>query len=414
MKKVTALILSLLILLITAVSAIASDSDFTRNETDDRFTDVYSDDWFYKDLKTVCDTGLLQGKGNGVFDPDAYVTTAEISAVAARLHAYYSNTKVDFTKTSPWYVAYSDYCDYHGVFVPERAPEDYITREEFCAVLARVLPENVFSDTSTIVDGAIADVPVDGQYALDVYAICRSGILQCYHYQFFPTLRINRYDLATAIARIINTSSRISYSIKSLYHLENWKPYDPNSGPSLANSAYWTAQYINKEYHQGDDLRIGPLCAYRYCISRPDSFMHSGVRQTDNYYNGSTSYVPKKTLCLTADFLFGSGASKCICEELMSPFEYDGNTDMYAFPMNTDYWGQSYVYIMGVKIVSEGDISVVNVDIYYPLIYEERWYNYGFAKITDPRTGKNYYQLVYVELDETHPILTDFHRDDVM
>ena len=144
MKKVTALILSLLILLITAVSIIASDSDITRNETDDRFTDVYSDDWFYKDLKTVCDTGLLQGKGNGIFDPDAYVTTAEISVVAARLHAYYSNTEVDFTKTSPWYVAYSDYCDYHGVFVPERAPEDYITREEFWEVVDKYVNKDLF------------------------------------------------------------------------------------------------------------------------------------------------------------------------------------------------------------------------------------------------------------------------------
>ena len=413
MKQTTALILSLVILLSTAAFAISVSAQ--EDGADNIFTDVYSDDWFLPDLKIVYDAGLLQGKGNGVFDPDAFVTIAEISAVAARLHAFYAGTVPVFEKTSPWHKAYFDYCSEHGIFVPVHGdPSDQITREEFCAVIARILPEDVFSDTSTIVDGAIADVPADGKYAQDVYAICRSGILQCYHYQFFPALRINRYDLAAALARIINTSSRISYSIKSLYHLENWKPYDPNLGPSLANSAYWTAQYINIEYHQGDDLRIGPLCAYRYCISRPDSFMHSGVKEADNYYYGSTSYVPKKTLCLTADFLFGNGASKCICEELMSPFEYDGNTDMYAFPMNTDYWGQSYVYIVGVEIVIEGDISVVNVDIYYPLIYEERWYNYGFAKTTDPGTGRNYYQLVYVELDESRPILTDFHRDDVM
>lgn len=415
MKKATALILALVILLLAAYSAIAANSVTTRNETEDIFTDVFPDDWFYGDLKTVCDAGLLQGKGNNIFDPDAYVTAAEVGAVAARLHAFFTGEPLNLEKTSTWYDAYFDYCRDNEIFVPEYDdPGDYITREEFCAVVARVLPENVFFDTSTIADGAIADVPLEGQYAQDVYTICRTGILQCnnYRYCFYPALKINRFDLVASLARILVPEQRLSYPKTSLDHLDNLTLSDPEFEFSLIQAASHTAYYINNSHTQGDPARVGALCAYYYCISRPDRFMHSGVTEMSTYGYDIKISIPRKTLFRTIDFLFGEKTAENTGNDVDLfgdvDVKYDAATDGYFLPMYTDWGGEDNISVIDSEIISEGEMPVVNMGIYFIDEKEARWYNYTFEKILDSASGKYFYRLVSVLPDETKPIVADY------
>ena len=422
MKKiVTALILALLTFAFAAQGIVASDSDNLRsNQPEDLnsgiFTDVSGDDWFCKDVKAVYDAGLLVGKGRKTFDPESYVTVAEICTVAARLHVYYRGTVTEFAKTSPWYEAYFDYCYDNGIFIPvHEDPRDYVTREEFAAVIVRVLPKEILSETSTIVDNAISDVPMEGQYAKDVYSICRSGILQCYKttFEFFPTLRISRYDLAASLARILDPSLRISYSVNTLYHLSGQAPTELKSGLSLLDTVKMTVLCIHDEYHQGDKAKVGDLCAYEYCRMRPDSFMHSGVVQYGDFGNTQMS-VPRKTLYNTAAFLFGNEMLDQNDEEMFRYIpDFDETSDRYIFPLNTDYLYFGSVAFMEAEIMSEDEMCVVNVKLYIYETHEGRWYNYSYGKVTDPGTGIQYYRLLSVELDETKPILTDYYPDNV-
>lgn len=50
------------------------------------FDDVPPDAWYAQAVGYCVDNGLMLGKGNGRFDPDAAVTRAELAAVAERLH----------------------------------------------------------------------------------------------------------------------------------------------------------------------------------------------------------------------------------------------------------------------------------------------------------------------------------------
>ena len=50
------------------------------------FRDVAADAWYAEDVAYCAAHGLMQGKGEGIFDPASPVTRAELAAVAARLH----------------------------------------------------------------------------------------------------------------------------------------------------------------------------------------------------------------------------------------------------------------------------------------------------------------------------------------
>lgn len=53
-----------------------------------RFTDVPADAWYAEAVNALADGGILAGRGNGVFDPNANVTLAELSVVILRLRGW--------------------------------------------------------------------------------------------------------------------------------------------------------------------------------------------------------------------------------------------------------------------------------------------------------------------------------------
>lgn len=52
------------------------------------FVDVTEQDWFYSAVKTVYNLGIMSGKGNDCFDPNAFTTRAETAAIINRLSKY--------------------------------------------------------------------------------------------------------------------------------------------------------------------------------------------------------------------------------------------------------------------------------------------------------------------------------------
>ena len=211
----------------------------------------------------------------------------------------------------------------------------------------------------------------------------------------------------------MDSSRRISYSVDTLYHLNGQKLTDLNLGLPLLDVVKITAGIIHDEYRLGNDAMVGDLCGYKYCSNRPDSFMHSGVIQYGDFGRTYLS-VPRKTLYHTVAFLFGEELLNQSDEEMFRSIPYyDEVADRYIFSLNTDYLNFGPVAIMEAEIISEGEVSVVNVKLYIYETHEGRWYNYMFGKVTDPGTEIQYYQLLSVELDETKPILTDYYPDNI-
>lgn len=76
-KRAITLTLALLMCLSCALPASASGGS--------RFTDVPDNAWYAEAVNAMADGGVLSGKGNGKFDPDAPVTLAELSVIYCRL-----------------------------------------------------------------------------------------------------------------------------------------------------------------------------------------------------------------------------------------------------------------------------------------------------------------------------------------
>ena len=100
MKKILALFLAL-VMCLGSISAFAASKNFT---------DVKSSDWFYNDVKTAVELGLVNGKSESTYAPNDNLTYAEAIKLAACMHQLYTTGKISFGTGNPWYVPYADYC----------------------------------------------------------------------------------------------------------------------------------------------------------------------------------------------------------------------------------------------------------------------------------------------------------------
>ena len=112
--------------------------------TTSAFTDVSADDWYGTSVATMAKMGIVKGRTENTFDPNAPITRAEFAAIAAR----FDESDIDVTKTFDdidghwakdaieraaslgWIAGYED-----GSF----RPDNRITRAESVAMINRVL-----------------------------------------------------------------------------------------------------------------------------------------------------------------------------------------------------------------------------------------------------------------------------------
>ncbi|HHV98473.1 MAG TPA: hypothetical protein GXX36_02680 [Clostridiaceae bacterium] len=107
---------------------------------DDTFSHVKPDDWFYENVKTVYELGLMVGKRANRFDHASGVTIAKTLAIAARLHSFYHNRKADFEQPTPWYKVYTDYITENGIAgISSMDLNVPATRAQFVQIIANAL-----------------------------------------------------------------------------------------------------------------------------------------------------------------------------------------------------------------------------------------------------------------------------------
>ena len=121
-KRILALFLSMVLLLgMLPMSALAADSTFS---------DVKTSDWFYDDVRYVCENGLMNGTGSGTFSPKATTTRGMIVTILARMEG------VDTTKGAAWYAAGREWAMKNGISDGTNMVGE-VTREQLAAILYR-------------------------------------------------------------------------------------------------------------------------------------------------------------------------------------------------------------------------------------------------------------------------------------
>ncbi|MDR2420586.1 MAG: trypsin-like peptidase domain-containing protein [Oscillospiraceae bacterium] len=193
----------------------ASLSNFTpsRDYRDGLFTDVRASDWFSEGVAGCFELGLIDGDGDGAFNPGGYLTIADSVKLAANLRSVYETGKPVSPGGGTWYDVYADSAVAYGIIGRDEYSnyEARAARSDFAKILARALPEEAVTPVNDVPDGAVPDVAERYSYGGAVYALYRAGIVTGggAEGEFYPNMPVTRAEAAAAVLRAADPARRV-------------------------------------------------------------------------------------------------------------------------------------------------------------------------------------------------------------
>ena len=178
------------------------------------FSDVSGKDWFDLWVDLAYNLGLMEGPGDGTFQPYSTLTVGEALKMAAVLDSTYAGRTFS-SGGDPWYTNAVNYCLTNGI-ITDTTFSRYtrpITRAELALVLAATAPVREADDINDAgrVASSIPDVAGGDFAASSIYALYAKGIVSGSDKQltFRPEAVITRSEVAAMVARIARPEQRI-------------------------------------------------------------------------------------------------------------------------------------------------------------------------------------------------------------
>ena len=190
------------------------------NDARASFTDVSGQDWYDRWVNLVYSTGMMEGTGEGKFDPEKELTVAETLRLAACLEsrAIQDDFHLQSVSGAQWYSTSVAYCEAVGIIAyGEFARDDLnrpVTRAEMARILSRTTAVRGMENRNdpTRVRGFVPDVQ-SGDYAADaIFGMYAKGIFNGKDSlgSFHPDEYLTRAEAAAVIARIARPEHRIT------------------------------------------------------------------------------------------------------------------------------------------------------------------------------------------------------------
>ena len=147
------------------------------------FTDVADSAWYALYVNRAAQAGLVQGVGNGRYDPERALTLAEVVTLAARFYAQEAGESVPTSAAGqPWYQGAYDYCVSRGLFTRAEYPlvqmNSSANRFQMVDILDRAVDVETMPVLNQVPDGFIPDLREDEPYGDIVYRWYRAGLAQ--------------------------------------------------------------------------------------------------------------------------------------------------------------------------------------------------------------------------------------------
>lgn len=187
------------------------------------FSDVKRGSWYFDDVISAYERGLVSGMTSTTYAPGGDLTVAQAVKLAACMHQLYNDGEVTLKNSSsgPWYRSYVDYALETGVISQEFADYDAaIERNRFVQVFYNALPEKEYGRLNSIPDGSIPDVAMSDESANEIYAFYRAGILTGYtgtpgyeEHAFGGDSTISRAEVAAIMNRMFDASTRRMFTL---------------------------------------------------------------------------------------------------------------------------------------------------------------------------------------------------------
>ena len=203
MKKYLSILLALIMCISMAATVFAAEM---------KFTDVKKSDWFYDDVKSAVEMGLINGKSTTTYAPNDNLTYAEAIKLAACMNQLYNEGAISLASGNPWYKPYVDYCIDKEIIDKEYNYTENATRAGYMGIFAKALPDEGLEAINNVPDNSIPDVPSSRAYAAGVYKLYRAGILTGVDdaHNCNPLANIKRSEVAAILTRMMNEDKRVS------------------------------------------------------------------------------------------------------------------------------------------------------------------------------------------------------------
>ena len=277
MKRLLALVICVLLVVpalsvVTLAKEVTGYPAFTALEGEAvAFTDVSVGSWYYGYVSAVAEKGLMIGKGNGIFDPDGYVTVPEALAVAARINAIYLTGSDEelVWEEGEWYTPYLAYWQDKEIMIPEGWDLDPAARLTVARILASALPEEALTPVNLVQEYAIPDVE-DSEENAGIYRLYRAGILTGKDESgaFCPEETIRRCELAAIVARMTDTTQRRRFVLTMESEYTYGRPFtSPGNRFTLAEPIWWDEQVETSVSEQEEPDPTDDSYAYTELIS---------------------------------------------------------------------------------------------------------------------------------------------------
>lgn len=190
------------------------------------FSDVLRADWFYADVVSAVERGLVNGMTPAVYAPSGTLTWAQCLKLVSCMHQLRARGQVTLENSPagmPWYQSYADYARENGIW--DGAPEDYdaaIDRRDFVVIFHAAFPRSEYAPINDVPDGAVPDVSEAdaGEGGMQIYDFYRAGILTGYTntpgyapHAFGPESTITRAEVAAIMNRMFDETARVRFTI---------------------------------------------------------------------------------------------------------------------------------------------------------------------------------------------------------
>ncbi len=209
--RLTKRILPLLLVLILAMGLMSPTAGAA-------FSDVSEDAWYAGDVSDIQRYGLINGVGDGRFDPAGTMTLAQAVTLTARTYAYAQGETIPGGDGEPWYRPYVSYaaekglCDDGEFGTAYNAPCSRLT-------MAKLFDRAVPADTAGMLN-TVASLPdvANTQENRSVFRLYEMGVLTGNDSKgtFRPDSSITRAEASAILNRVLDASKRKTFTLETV------------------------------------------------------------------------------------------------------------------------------------------------------------------------------------------------------
>jgi len=172
-------------------------------------------------IETLAARGIISGRGDNRFEPDATMTRAEFSAIIVNGLGLPAKSLASFEDVSPtaWFAQAVGTAFYYeiisGVSATRFNPRGTLTRQEAAVMIARAARlcgmDTTLTDIETLnILAMFGDYRRAANWAWDALAFCyREGILDDYEFYIRPRDAVTRGEVAEMMYRLLSRASLI-------------------------------------------------------------------------------------------------------------------------------------------------------------------------------------------------------------